>query len=104
MGQLIHNEIERKKNSGISVATIIANKTNEFEENWSDLFYRLSVVPGKELISSINKYIQSEWKISISPVQILQFITKDDLQVDGEIPSLIKKIDLFVKDDERVKS
>ncbi|MEI2357327.1 hypothetical protein [Mesobacillus zeae] len=56
--------------------------------------YRLFIVSRKELLSSINKYIQEEWKVSISPLLVLGFISKNE--IDIELVEFFEKIHQFV--------
>jgi predicted ATP-dependent endonuclease of OLD family len=102
LGQLIDQEYNDVKSRGNAIATIVSKKTTEFEKDWKNLTYRLSVVPGKNTISLINKYIQEKWKISISASQIIKFIKPSDLEEDEEIPGLLKKLNEFVLDIKQV--
>lgn len=101
LGQIIDQEYRNVKSKGDAIASVVAKKSTEFEKNWNDLFFRLSIVPGKNTISLINKYIQEKWKVSISPAQIMKYITVADLESTGEIPYLLTMLDEFVSSSSR---
>ncbi len=93
-GQLISNEYNFIKEKGKDLASVIAEQSKEFERSWNSLEYRLSIVSGKELFSSINKYIQKEWKVSISPLLVLGSISKNEINI--ELVEFFEKLQEFV--------
>lgn len=80
--QLASNKYKHLMNTGIDLATVISQEQKEFERNWERLSFRLKVIPGKEFISLLNKYLQEEDKISITFSQICDHLNKSDLGKD----------------------
>lgn len=95
-GQIIEHEYHYliKNGSKETLATVSSRISKKLDQNWSDLTYRLAIVPGKEVFSKINQYIQEEWKISISPHSVLNQINKSEL--DGEINELFIALEKLV--------
>lgn len=67
---------------GLDLATVIQNEQRQFDANWSNLEYRLKVIPGKEFLTTLNNYIQSEFKINITYSQLCSNMLKNDLDAD----------------------
>lgn len=61
-----------------------------FEEKWSTFDGRMSLAPGKEVLSDLFGFIQRKYKVSLSPGRILSFITRDS--IDSEVERLISNI------------
>lgn len=99
VAQLISKEFYNKKD-GIDLATLMASRTKDFEVNWKNLSYRLSVVPAKILFSAINNYIQLHWKISISPLLVLNMMTKQEIEI--ELKDLIENLREFVLNNSKI--
>jgi len=67
---------------GYDLATVIKSEQKQFDINWKDLNFRMKVIPGKEFISTLNNYLQSNFKISLTYTQICQNMRKSDLDMD----------------------
>jgi len=52
--------------------TATAKARETVEENWRTFEARLSVVGGKKLFSMLNRWLQEEFKLSISPRQVVE--------------------------------
>jgi energy-coupling factor transporter ATP-binding protein EcfA2 len=84
----------KKKNPTIDSSTITEQILNRFEQNWQNIKTRIKILPGKEVLSRLNEYLQSQYKISISISEIINSATKEMLAPD--LQDLIKKINTFI--------
>jgi hypothetical protein len=84
---------ERASSSTTHETTITQMGLKEFGECWQTFESRMSVIPGKEALSSLNQRLQQECKISITPTGIIDAMKPDE--VPTEMRSLIVGIDLF---------
>ncbi len=51
---------EKVKSPGLDQATITEKLLDEFDELWRELPKRLEIVPGKEILSQLNQYLQNK--------------------------------------------
>lgn len=77
-------------NKGIDTSTVIKEATSRFEESWIDLSFRLSVISGKSFFTILNKYLQENYRLTITYAQIANYITSDNL--DTEIRDFLTQI------------
>lgn len=74
-------------------STITEKIMMEFEEQWEKIENRLCIVPGKQVFSSLNKYLQENYKITLTFSQVIDGFSPKN--VPDEISGLIESIDLF---------
>lgn len=86
-------EYERSKHSGLDNATINQRLLEEFDSIWSDLSSRMKIVPGKEVLSNLNNYLQEKYIVTLSPGAIIADMKPDE--VSSEICLLMKQLDSF---------
>ena len=60
---------------------------------WKSLSRRLEVVPGKEILSQLNRYLQERYKVTLSPIAIIKVMHPGE--VCQEIRELLNKLDDF---------
>lgn len=84
---------EQIKNPNLDGATINLRILDEFDNIWSTLSGRLKIVPGKEILSNLNNYLQEKCCITLSPGVIITEMTPDEVSQD--IRSLIEQLDSF---------
>lgn len=77
--QLLSNRVRYTAKSGMDQATILRNAMDAIEPVWDDLATRLSVVPGKQVLAAFNSLLQTEWKASITPTQIISHLRREDV-------------------------
>jgi hypothetical protein len=70
----------------LSQATVAEAALNELEACWNDVSGRFEVIPGKEAVSMFNQYLQSEYRVSVTPASIVDAMRAE------EIPDEIKKL------------
>ncbi len=80
--QLAAHKYKFSYRDGFDLATVIKNEQIQFDIDWKDLNFRMKVIPGKEFISTLNNYLQSYYKISLTYTQICQNMKKCDLDID----------------------
>jgi len=95
--QLQSNRIqfEKRKNPGINDSTITERIYTEFESAWENTRTRFILLPGKDFISSLNEYLQSNYHITISLSNVIAEISRSDIA--DELKNLLKKINDFRK-------
>jgi hypothetical protein len=84
---------EQNKNPGLDQATINQRLLEEFEKMWSDLTTRLEIVPGKEILSQLNKHLQGRYKVTLSATAIIGAMPQEE--VPEEIKNIIVELDYF---------
>ncbi len=72
------------------LAVIIAEQQKKIENNWGNLPYKLSRIPGKDAISAINQRLQKNYGVSISYNNIISNMTPKD--IDSDLIALFEKI------------
>jgi hypothetical protein len=82
---------EKAENPDLDKSTITEAILEDFEAKWNDLNRRFKLLPGKEFISEINKYLQEHYKVSITHAGIVSSMKKEE--VPKEIEEIISKID-----------
>jgi AAA15 family ATPase/GTPase len=84
---------EKAKKPGADYATINQKLLEEFEDTWNDWSGRKCLVPGKELLSQLNKQLQEECSITITPISIISAMLPNE--VPDEIACLLNELDRF---------
>jgi AAA15 family ATPase/GTPase len=93
-------KFERSINKGIDDSVFLLEIINDFDLLWSRLDTRLTLVPGKEFLSHLNRYLQANYSISLSSSNIISNLNKDNLTTD--VINLIANLNNFRQ--ERVPS
>lgn len=94
-GQFLSKRMEhaRSKQPGLDNATINQRLLEEFDDVWGSLSSRIKVVPGKEILSQLNNYLQGKYIVTLSPGAIIAEMKPEE--VSSEICQLIEKLDKF---------
>jgi energy-coupling factor transporter ATP-binding protein EcfA2 len=92
-GQYLSKRVpyEKSINPGLDYATINQAVLTEFDATWSTLEGRLIIVPGKELLSLLNKYLQDKYGLSLTIRFIIEAFTKEEIPRD--IVDLINRLE-----------
>jgi energy-coupling factor transporter ATP-binding protein EcfA2 len=90
---------ERAAQSGLHPVSISEEAMDEFDAKWGQVGTRMRLVPGKELLSALNAYLQNSLKIAVSasaladsfgrdemPPPLLELLHKLDEMRSAEIP------------------
>lgn len=94
-GQFISKRFtfEKAKSPGLDAATINQRLLEEFDDLWQELPRRLEIVPGKELLSKLNQYLQSKYKVTLSVSSIIAAMKQDE--IPEEIRTLVIDLENF---------
>ena len=96
LSKIIASRAKIDQKLGLDISTVIASVTNEFEKQWENLSFKLSVVPGRIYMGKLNEYLQREFKISITFTQIANNILFEELD-NGVLDFFIKLNEMRVK-------
>jgi energy-coupling factor transporter ATP-binding protein EcfA2 len=88
---------ERTMRSSLDPVSISETAMNEFDVKWQTTEGRMKMVPGKELFSALNNYLQNQYKISLSPIFIIEAFLRDEICT--EVRLLLEKLDELRKTD-----
>ncbi len=91
-GQFLAHGLKAKLElkNGIDPATANAHLYAEFESKWSSLSGRLTIVPGKQVLSMLNSKLQESHQITLTTTSIITGMTKDEVTADMQ--SLIGRL------------
>jgi hypothetical protein len=90
-------QFERDSKSGLHAVTISEAAMNEFDKTWESVENRMKIVPGKELFSALNTHLQLKYKISLSPIFVVESFLRDE--ISPQIVELLRKLDGIRKED-----
>jgi len=76
-------------------STVTSRLLAAFDDKWDDLDSRLSIVPGKELLSRLNTHLQKTYRVTVTPNLIIAAMTESDVPI--EIKTIIASLDEFSK-------
>lgn len=88
-------KFEKSLNPKTDESTIIEAILKEFEIKWQELSEKLKIVPGKEFLSTLNTRLQKDYKITVTPANIVSATQRNE--IPSEIVTLISKIEEFRK-------
>lgn len=77
----------------IDNTTITSEILKKYSAKWKCIHERVKIVPGKDVLTRLNGYLQEKYKISITPTQIINNMKIDE--IDLSIKELIEKINTF---------
>jgi ABC-type multidrug transport system ATPase subunit len=99
-GQIIARELEvrKRKDPSVDPSTTISKVTLDFQERWSSLEGRFEIVPGKQFISDVSKWLQAEFSSSLTIVQIAEAMRKDEVPAD--LIEILKGISCFFESEQ----
>ena len=80
--QYIDNRTRFFASSGQHSATVTADAIRIFDNSWSNLGTRLEIVHGKDALGGLNRHLQDNYKISLSPLAILSECRQEDVPAD----------------------
>ncbi len=80
--QYLAKRSEYLRNRGHDVATINAETISIFNEKWSDINTRLSIVPGKNTLRELRSQIDCLYKVSLTDIRIIDEFKPDEIHQD----------------------
>lgn len=84
---------DKAKAPNLDSATITQQLLEEFEVVWRTWEQRCAVLPGKEFLSALNRHIQGNYKVTLTPKSIIDAMSVEE--ISPEIVTLIKELDAF---------
>jgi AAA15 family ATPase/GTPase len=84
---------EKARDRHISDETIIERLMTEYDEMWKYLDQRLLMIPGKDVLASLNSYLQDTYGITITPTLIVDSFLAEE--IDPEMIELVELVDKF---------
>jgi hypothetical protein len=79
--------------------TVTSRLLAAFEAQWSSLQSRLNLVPGKEVLSRLNLYLQKHWSVTVTPNAIVDAMNEEE--VPSEMREIITSLEQFAKNDSK---
>ena len=92
-GQLIAQSTKYYAKSKYDTSTIVQQSIDFLNDNWSDMNFKLSMLPGKQTLSRINEKLQSDYKISLTYSIIIKHLNTDNLPT--KFIGFLKELDEF---------
>jgi hypothetical protein len=84
-------QFERSTRSQLDAVSISEAALQDFDIEWATPKGRMRMVPGKDLLSELNEYLQSTYKISVSALLIVDCFTRDE--IDPSLVALLGKLE-----------
>ena len=86
-----HIEYSRRNGSGKDTAQISAETAAWFDQRWSTLEGRLSVLPGKRVLSALNAHLQQKHNVTITARRIVSVMRANE--IPSELVKLLNGLD-----------
>lgn len=86
-------KFEKMKDPKSQDSTIIEKILKAFEKNWENLEERFKLIPGKDFLSTVNRFLQEKYSFSITQGNIINHLQISTIPL--ELKSLIEEIDNF---------
>jgi hypothetical protein len=90
-------QFERDSRTTLNPVTISEAAMNEFDQKWSTVELRMKIVPGKEVFSALNTYLQAKYKISLNPIFVVENFLREE--ISSPVAELLNKLDEIRKED-----
>jgi energy-coupling factor transporter ATP-binding protein EcfA2 len=74
-------------------ALITTETIQQFEIQWADLYRRVAIVPGKEVLCAFREYVHAEYGITLTDYRIINEFKREEIPTD--MKQLISDLDLF---------
>jgi hypothetical protein len=88
-------QYERTRKMGLDDSSIEERLLKEFDLVWNDKTQRVLIVPGKETLSELNKYLQNRYEITVSVSLIVDCFRREE--ISQEMVDLLNAIEDFRK-------
>ena len=86
---------EKARARSLDDSTIDERLMAEFDEAWKNAECRFLIVPGKNILASLNNYLQRKFSVTISHSLIIECFRKEE--IPSEMVELIEEIEKFRK-------
>ncbi len=85
----------RSTNPTLDDATINQTMLESFDTTWQSLEGRLQVVPGKDVLTALNRNLQKNYSVTVTPSAIISAMERNE--IPGGMLSLLSRLDDFRK-------
>ena len=85
----------QRRTFSIDDSTVTSQLLAAFDDKWGDLNTRLDMVPGKEVLSRLNTYLQKAYGVTVTPMLIID--SMKDADVSDEMKAMILSLQEFAK-------
>jgi hypothetical protein len=94
-GELVGKALEfsNRQRTGDSASTVTSRVLEAFERRWASVESRLELLPGKQILTELNKRLQSEYSIALTTTTIIRETRPDEVPQD--LNSLLRELDSF---------
>jgi energy-coupling factor transporter ATP-binding protein EcfA2 len=89
----VRRQFEKSNTSSINEATFNEEVLTEFETLWATSMSRILVAPGKEALAAVNRHLQNQYGINITPTSIVDVMKVDE--VSEEMRGLVSELGSF---------
>lgn len=86
---IINRRVQSRPDRKIDESTVTLEVLNELQNNWFDLEYRKSVIPGKNFFAKLNTWLNDVYHITIPVYYAFQSLETDE--IDAEIRGVIEE-------------
>ena len=86
-------QFERARRLGLHDATLVEMALATFEKQWAEPATRLTMIPGKDAISSINKQLRDKYGINVTESAIIDVMRPTE--IPAEMKALIQMLSEF---------
>jgi energy-coupling factor transporter ATP-binding protein EcfA2 len=90
-------QFERDSRSTLHAVTISEAAMNDFDKKWESVEDRMEIVPGKEVFSALNAYLQAKYKIALNPIFVAESFSRSE--ISPQIVNLMCKLDEIRKEE-----
>jgi hypothetical protein len=90
-------QFERDSKTTLNPVTISETAMNEFDQKWATVELRMKIVPGKEVFSALNAYLQTKYKISLNPIFVVESFLREE--ISPEVSELLHKLEAIRKEE-----
>jgi len=81
---LISAKFKRECRSGVDIGTLHKATSTAFDSQWRDATFRIRTCPGKDIFAKMNRWLQAEYQMSVSPSAVVRFV--ENAEFDPELP------------------
>lgn len=96
MGHFIQHQLSKKPKA--DTPTLSSDFQRTFSEEWKSEKFRRKVVPGKAVFSAMAKYVQENYKVSLTPSRVLEAL--EAAEIDTEVQSIVSELKAIFGGDE----
>jgi energy-coupling factor transporter ATP-binding protein EcfA2 len=77
--------------SSIHASTITQETIEIFDRKWADINSRMEIVPGKEVFSMLNRFLQENYKINLTPISVIAEFQRYNVPTD--LANFLRRLD-----------